>query len=313
METDQQLPAPDNTTNTIPGLVGVSILFAVALMAYGVRIYNRVRPAFTLAVPDYIITIALLCELISFVSLLVAIHFGLGLYDYYLSPADLIKIMKCLSTLGFIAFWASSLARFAMAIGADIFQLLQCRPIRAMWEPVPGMGIASDLAFAIMPAFVIWPMHRPVMERILVIILMALGTVAAVAGVMKLVHSAAWDPRKNIIRDWVPLLWWYRVEEIGLIAAACAPFLKPFIERMLGRFGVPQFRFVTIVLRTIRSSPANGAEEVEKSTSSMQRTTEEKRLGPQNPDRLPSFVSSDSVDCRSNVLRPHGQLGSDQV
>ncbi|RYP89952.1 hypothetical protein DL770_003910 [Monosporascus sp. CRB-9-2] len=343
METDQQPSVPDDNTNAIPGLVGVSLLFAVALMAYGVRIYSRVRSSARLTVPDYVITIALLSELITFVSLLVAIHFGLGRYDYYLSPADFVKIMKCLSALGFIAFWASSLARvaiggmllrfsiskawriviwaliliqFAMAIGADIFQLLQCRPIRAMWEPVPDaqwMGIASDLVFAIMPVFIIWPMHRPVMERVLVIVLMALGTIAAVAGAMKLVYSSAWDPRRNILRDWMPLLWWYRVEEIGLITAACAPFLKPLIERMLGRFGVPQFRFVTIILRTIRSSPADTSKEVKESTSSKQRTTDEKRLAPRNPDELPSFVSANSFDYRSNGLRPHGELVSDQV
>ncbi|RYP56578.1 hypothetical protein DL771_011757 [Monosporascus sp. 5C6A] len=153
---------------------------------------------------------------------------------------------------------------------------------------------------------------RPVMERVLVIILMALGTIAAVAGAMKLVHSAAWDPRKNTIRDWMPILWWYRVEEIGLIAAACAPFLKPFIERMLGRIGLPQFRFVTIVLRTIRSNPADKANEAKEGSSSMKRTTEEQRLGPHNPDQVASFVSSDGLDYHNEALKPHGELAYDQ-
>ncbi|RYP67428.1 hypothetical protein DL769_005760 [Monosporascus sp. CRB-8-3] len=301
METDQQSLVPANDTNAIPGLVGVSVLFVVALMAYGIRIYSR------------------LCELVVFVSLLVAIHFGLGHYDHYLSPADHVNILKFV--------WALIVIQFAMAIGADIFQLLQCRPIRAMWEPVPDaqcwsaetsrsysyIYAASDLAFAIMPAFFIWPMHRPIMERILVIVLMALGTVAAVAGAMKLVYAAVWDPRKTTLRDWTPLLWWYRVEEIGLIAAACAPFLKPLIERMLGRFGVPQFRFVTMVLKTIRSSPADKPKEVKESTTSMQNTTEERRLGPHKPDRMPSVVSSDCFDYRSDVLNSRGEVAHDQV
>jgi hypothetical protein len=58
METNQQVPAPDDNTNAIPGLVSVSILFVVSSMAYGVRIYSRVRPAVRLAVPDYVITMA---------------------------------------------------------------------------------------------------------------------------------------------------------------------------------------------------------------------------------------------------------------
>ena len=73
-------------------------------------------------------------------------------------------IMKLFFPLGLVSFWASSLARISigsmllsfpiskawrmklrvliviqigMPIGANIFQLLQCRPMRAMWEQVP--------------------------------------------------------------------------------------------------------------------------------------------------------------------------------
>lgn len=131
-----------------------------------------------------------------------------------------------------------------------------------------GMGIVSDLVFAIMPIFLIWSLRRPIMERILIIILMALGTIAALAGVMKLIYIHAWNPRECTLRDWMQLIWWYRVEEIGLIAAACAPFLKPPIERMLGRFGVSQFRFATIELSTICSSQGNITRDVIKIGSS---------------------------------------------
>lgn len=99
-----------------------------------------------------------------FTSLLVAVRFGFGRFDSYISQAALIKILKCFFPLGLVAFWASSLARISigsmllrfqisntwqvvlwilifiqvtMAIGADVFQLTQCRPIRALWEPVP--------------------------------------------------------------------------------------------------------------------------------------------------------------------------------
>jgi hypothetical protein len=37
-----------------------------------------------------------------------------------------------------VVLWTLIAIQVAMAIGANIFQLLQCRPIRAMWEPVPG-------------------------------------------------------------------------------------------------------------------------------------------------------------------------------
>ncbi|KAH8585763.1 hypothetical protein B0O99DRAFT_471099, partial [Bisporella sp. PMI_857] len=122
-----------------------------------------------------------------------------------------------------------------------------CTDLRAMWEPVPDAvcwtpGTSQSfgyiysgfgLVFAISPTFFIWSLPRPVIERTLVSTLMALGAIAAVAGVMKLHTIRVWSPREVTLRDWVPLLWWYRVEEIGLIAAACAPFLKPPIERAL--------------------------------------------------------------------------------
>jgi hypothetical protein len=121
-----------------------------------------------------------------------------------------------------------------------------------------AMGIVSDLAFAIMPMFLVWPLHRPVMERVLLSILMGLGVIAAVAGAMKIYHINAWNPRIDTFRDWVSLLWWYRVEEIGLITAACAPFLKPLIQRILDKteaFRASPLRFITISLNSIRSGP----------------------------------------------------------
>jgi hypothetical protein len=103
-----------------------------------------------------------------------------------------------------------------------------------------------------MPVHLFWSLHRPVLERMLGIVLMGFGTIAAVAGAMKIYHISAWNPRQAQFRDWIPLLWWYRVEEIGLIVAACAPFLKPLMERALQGLGASPFRFRTIRLNTVR-------------------------------------------------------------
>jgi hypothetical protein len=111
----------------------------------------------------------------------------------------------------------------------------------------------SDLVFAAMPLYFIWSLHRPVMERMLISALMALGTLAAMAEAWIIHYTHVWNPRTNTIRDWMPLFWWYRVEEICLIAAACTPFLKPLVERILGRFGASRFRFVTMQLNSFQS------------------------------------------------------------
>ncbi|KAF1952266.1 hypothetical protein CC80DRAFT_572899 [Byssothecium circinans] len=283
-------------SNATPGIVGVSCLFTIALILYGVRMYTRIRPTFKLAAPDYFVSVALLFELVVLVNLFAAIRLGLGNYEYPLSPGTMVTILKHLFALGFAGFWASSLARISIGImllrfGISktwrvvlwilifiqlclpitliVFALLQCRPIRAMWEHVPdavcwsprktqsygyvyaAIGMFSDLVFAGMPLYIIWSLHRSVVERVLVSILMAFGILAAIAEAWIIYYTHVWNPRETTIHDWVPLYWWYRVEEIGLIAAACTPFLKPLIERILYRFGVPQFRFVNMQLNTI--------------------------------------------------------------
>lgn len=85
---------------------------------------------------------------------------------------------------------------------------------------------------------------------------MGFGIIAAVAGIMKIQHISAWNPREAQFRDWIPLLWWYRVEEIGLIIAACAPYLKPLMERALQGIGASPFQFRTIRLNTVYEEEA---------------------------------------------------------
>ncbi|KAH7386424.1 hypothetical protein BKA64DRAFT_645984 [Cadophora sp. MPI-SDFR-AT-0126] len=298
MSTTQQVSQVG--TNAIPGTIGISFLFATALFTYGIRMWNRVRPTFQLSIMDYIITAALFCEVLVLVCLFKAIDLGYGYPMSTISPATLVLINKYFFTLGLFAFWASSLARIsigtmllrfeiskawkvivwiaiaiqiAMPIGANIFMLLQCRPIRAFWDLVPDavcwpprksqsfgyiysvVGVTSDLVFAIMPMFFIWTLHRPAIERALVSALMALGLLAAVAGIFKVYYINFWNPRNSAtLRDWMPLFWWYRVEEIGLIAASCAPFVKPLMARVLGRLGATPFRFATIRLNTVDDS-----------------------------------------------------------
>ncbi|KAH7108853.1 hypothetical protein B0J11DRAFT_449405 [Dendryphion nanum] len=351
MEGTQQPPPGGDTSNTTPGLVGVSFLFTITLIVYGVRIYTRIRPTFKLAAPDYFVSAALVSTYnrIVLINLFAAISLGLGHYEYYLSPDTMVKILKHLFALGFAGFWASSLAR--ISIGSMLLRfeisntwrvvlkiliftqlclpsalavvaLLQCRPIRAMWEHVPGavcwsprksqsygyvysaIGMLSDLVFAAMPLYFIWSLHRPVMERILISILMTLGTLAAMAEALIICYTHIWIPQKVSIRDWMPLFWWYRVEEIGLIAAACAPFLKPLVERILGRFGASRFRFVTMHLNSIQSGQEaawelEGAAEIVLSSSSRHPSIAQMNPNPgQGSDRTSSERFSHASDVK---------------
>jgi len=58
MSGNQQPPANGNITVSTSGAVAISLLFALALFLYGLRIYTRVRPTFKLSAVDYIISVA---------------------------------------------------------------------------------------------------------------------------------------------------------------------------------------------------------------------------------------------------------------
>ncbi|KAF2191599.1 hypothetical protein K469DRAFT_557880, partial [Zopfia rhizophila CBS 207.26] len=251
-----------------------------------------------------------------------AISLGFGHYEYYLSPDTMVKILKHLFALGFSG-GAQDLifTQLCLPIALAVFALLQCRPIRAMWEHVPdavcwsprktqsygyiysAIGMLGDLVFAAMPLYFIWSLHRPVMERILISILMTLGTLAAMAEAWIIYYTHVWNPRKDSVRDWMPLFWWYRVEEIGLIAAACAPFLKPLVERILGRFGASRFRFVTMQLNTIRSGQGAAPEGVAKMGSLKQSTNGDQNLIKQDPSQASDRASSDRFDRASDGMK----------
>jgi hypothetical protein len=147
------------------------------------------------------------------------------------------------------------------------------------------MGICSDLVFAIMPISFIWSLNRPVIERILLSALMGLGMIAAMAGAIKFYYIRTWKYGEEAVDETVSVYMWYRVEEISLIAAACAPFLKRPIESMLSRLGLSQFGFVPLGLKTIRSDGRNPSMDVLKGESST-----EQQLA-QNSGQAASMVS----------------------
>ncbi|EGY23353.1 uncharacterized protein VDAG_04791 [Verticillium dahliae VdLs.17] len=103
---------------------------------------------------------------------------------------------------------------------ARIHLFLQCRPINAHWEEVPGARCFSaeqiwicgyvivaaamfgDLTLAVMPMFLIWKLSRSIVERCLLTFLMALGLVATTAVVMRVVimHTFDYTSPENFFR-----------------------------------------------------------------------------------------------------------------
>src|SRR5690242_19728573 len=92
-----------------------------------------------------------------------------------------------------------------------------------------------------MPISFIWTLYRPMLEQILVGMLMALGLVAAAVASYKVYCMKAYDMTGDFLYSVVEMCLISRVEELILITAACAPFLKPPIEKILCSFGVVTF------------------------------------------------------------------------
>ena len=111
-------------------------------------------------------------------------------------------------------------------------------------------------------------MSRPIIERILLCALMGLGICAATAGAIKLYYIRTWKYGEEAVSQTVSVYMWYRVEEISLVAAACAPFLKGLIESLLNRVSVLPFGFILPSLKPIGSNVESAVVDVSKGESS---------------------------------------------
>ncbi|KAH6953925.1 hypothetical protein BKA56DRAFT_681699 [Ilyonectria sp. MPI-CAGE-AT-0026] len=300
---DRQAHLVDDSIG-ITSLAIVGSVFAVSVILFTLRIYVRVIPIISSMVPTILPRVA---EAITFSFFAAAVAFGLGRHSVFVSPENSTSILRCLYAIAIAGLWASALARISIAyllltlstcrtgarviiwsmtvlqVGAlivtEVLTLLQCRPIRAIWEHVPDaqcqsikvmqvggylytVGIAGDLVFAIMPIVLIWNLNRCTLERCLVSFLLASGLFATAAAVTRLFYMWTFDyTSSDIFREIMPTFFWCRIEEVALIAASSLPFLKASTEHQLRRLGVlgfPGFRNAQRSLQSYHSqSPSS--------------------------------------------------------
>ncbi|KAH8744247.1 hypothetical protein F5883DRAFT_359086, partial [Diaporthe sp. PMI_573] len=201
---------------------------------------------------------------------------GFGRHSSYVTPEKSVKILQCLYGVTVVGLWASVFARISVAclllqfatsrrwklavwaaiafqvaslFAAELIELVQCRPIRAFWEPVPGaqclspsamwttgyvftgIGMGSDLVLSVMPMFIIWKLARTIAERCLISFLMGMCLFATGVGVLKIIYSERFDTTSpDVFREMMPVFFWCRMEEVILIVACSAPLLKGPVE-----------------------------------------------------------------------------------
>jgi hypothetical protein len=186
-----------------------------------------------------------------------------------------------------VTLYAAASLQIVVALCANVAQLTDCRPIYAKWEHVPdaicwtpemsrayyyfpigkcatdwqskglllnlvGASGISDLAFAIMPVLLIRKLNRPLLERTVVGILMALSLCGMATVIARAVLKAASDRTGDNRRQIHLQIIMCRLEDCALIAASCAPFLKGPIEQFIrSRLDLPKFHYLPRGLRSI--------------------------------------------------------------
>jgi hypothetical protein len=116
------------------------------------------------------------------------------------------------------------------------------------------VGGINDFAFAVMPMFFVLKLQRVLLERILMAVLMSLGLCATASTGFRLKLSVVLfsQTTSDTLQPLALLVMWCRLEECAFITAACAPFLKVPIEKLLKALGyTPNFGNRVVTLNSV--------------------------------------------------------------
>ena len=184
--------------------------------------------------------------------------FGLGIVVIKISAAlSLLRVKHSMpwkvglyAIIGLMGSWE---------IGSFIGFFQLCHPVSDWWDitnPTPHcvdgntlrilsmtgsvIGIGTDVLLALSPMTFLWTLRRPVGERLLVCLLMGMGLFASIASIVKLCIVLKWPPKPgdDVWAVSTAISTWTVTELFFGIMAGCLPFLKPLIERCLGRIGI---------------------------------------------------------------------------
>lgn len=101
-----------------------------------------------------------------------------------------------------------------------------------------AISIITDIVFSLLPISFLRHMNRPIRERLVLGLLMALGLVATLASVLKVTLLYNYRTTKDPFWDVIPLSLWWQLEQNVSIIASCIPTLKSLFEKVLRQVGV---------------------------------------------------------------------------
>jgi hypothetical protein len=149
--------------------------------------------------------------------------------------------------------------QIAFSVAYTAFWVTVCHPLSDWWDLAnPGgncadtetvrrvtltgasLNIVMDVLLSVAPVTFLWNLHRPPAERILVCVLMGMGSFASVASIIKLAALLKWSRQPEDDDMWAMaenMNTWAVTETSFVVMAACLPFLKPALHRVLQSVG----------------------------------------------------------------------------
>jgi hypothetical protein len=155
--------------------------------------------------------------------------------------------------------WFMILLQLALGLYNMLTQLLQCIPIQAAWDldndvtnskcwsrmafrasavTVQLLNALTDWVFALLPISFLRKVQRPVRERIIIGILMALGVFAGGASLVKIDPIVRLGYSGDYTVEHMRIGAWSCIEELVAFSCSCVPGLRAPFQRALEYLGM---------------------------------------------------------------------------
>jgi hypothetical protein len=157
-----------------------------------------------------------------------------------------------------IFFYSIAGLQAAYCVGNTVFIFTLCTPLAAAWNLSvtiskcsqdskvliasnvgSSINILTDILLSLSPITFLRKLNRPARERVLLCVLMGLGLLATICSIVKTVAVQSFGKSDDRWTWALTIATWTVLEQFVAVLAACAPFMKPLLERVLSYLGLP--------------------------------------------------------------------------
>ncbi|KAG7041770.1 Integral membrane protein [Colletotrichum scovillei] len=262
--TNGTAPTPMNPawvaeSNTARIITVVTVFHLLAQTSVALRIYARI---WVIKAPGWDDAV-MICAWGGWISFVIQAQYGLGKhfstidkkYDYVVfNHVSIALSLLRLSKTGWYkwALWSTIALVLFYSIGGMFPFFLHCKPLSGFWDrnttPPPkckdgnninlfgiintGFNIFTDVVLATLPVPIIWNLQMKRRLRLYAIGILSLGYFAVAMGIVKAVYQLNNDSEPDKTFNRSIQFWGFLQLQVGIIAA-CAPALKPLVNKLL--------------------------------------------------------------------------------